>query len=83
MKRAKKKSARARKSAKPKAVRVSREDAELGAVMDASAKSLGLKIEKSWRPQVLANLKVTMQHAARITEFALPEDIEPAPVFKA
>ena len=30
-----------------------------------------------------ANLEVTLTHARTVAEFALPDDAEPAPVFKA
>lgn len=83
MKRARKKPAAAKKARKGTKLRVSRADAELMSVIAASAKVLRLNIKKGWQPQVLANLKVTLQHAARVAEFRLPEDIEPAPVFKA
>jgi len=83
MKRSGKKSGAAKKAAKAGAPRVSSDDIELMFILDASEKMLRLNIKKSWYPQVLANLKVTLQHAARVTEFKLPEDIEPAPVFKA
>jgi hypothetical protein len=32
---------------------------------------------------VRANLDVTLKHAAFVAEFELPDDAEPAPVFKA
>ena len=34
-------------------------------------------------PAVKANLEVTLKHAAIVAEFKLPDDAEPAPVFKA
>jgi hypothetical protein len=32
---------------------------------------------------VKANLEVTLRHADMVAEFGLPDDAEPAPVFKA
>jgi hypothetical protein len=49
----------------------------------AGAAALDLTIEPEWRPAVRAHLEVTLRHAALVTEFALPDDIEPAPVFEA
>ena len=46
--------------------------------------ALGLPIEPDWKPAVRANLDVTFKLAALVAdEFALPDDAEPAPVFKA
>lgn len=80
-KRASKKTFRAAK--KPKAVRkTSASDKALDAVIDACAPALGLRIEKAWRPAIRANLDVTFKHAARLMEFSLPDDIEPAAVYR-
>lgn len=49
----------------------------------AAAEALGLPLEESWKPAVKGNLQVTLAHAAAVAEFALPDDAEPAPVFRA
>ncbi|MCF8478718.1 MAG: DUF4089 domain-containing protein [Pseudolabrys sp.] len=49
----------------------------------AAAAALDLPLDPAWQPAVKANLEVTLKHAALVTEFALPDDAEPAPVFKA
>jgi len=49
----------------------------------AGARSLDLKIDKVWMPAVRGHLQVTLRHGALVAEFALPDDAEPAPVFKA
>ena len=49
----------------------------------ASARALDLKIDKAWMPAVRGNLAVTLRLAALVSAFALPDDAEPAPVFKA
>jgi hypothetical protein len=49
----------------------------------AGARALGLKIDKSWMPAVRGHLQVTLRHGALVAGFALPDDAEPAPVFKA
>jgi hypothetical protein len=49
----------------------------------AAAQSLGLTIEGAWMPTVRSNLELTLRLGALVTEFALPDDAEPAPVFEA
>jgi hypothetical protein len=49
----------------------------------AGASALDLKIDKSWMPAVRMHLQVTLRHGALVSAFALPDDTEPAPIFKA
>ncbi len=56
---------------------------KLDAFIDAGVRALDLKIDKSWLPAIGTHLKVTLAHGARVAAFALPDDTEPAPVFKA
>ena len=49
----------------------------------AGAAALDLTIAPEWLPAVRTNLEVTLRQAALVAEFALPDDIEPAPVFEA
>ena len=49
----------------------------------ASARALDLKIDKAWMPAVRGNLAVTLRLAALVSSFTLPDDADPAPVFKA
>ena len=49
----------------------------------AGARALDLKIDKAWMPTVRGHLQVTLRHGALVAAFALPDDAEPAPVFKA
>ncbi len=51
--------------------------------ISAAAVALRLPIDPAWLPAVKANLDVTLKHAALVGEFALPDDAEPAPIFKA
>jgi len=55
----------------------------LNAFIDAAATALALPVEKAWKSAIAANLRVTLEHAASVEAFALPEDADPAPVFKA
>ena len=49
----------------------------------AGARALRLAIDKAWMPAVRNHLEVTLRHGALVAAFALPDDAEPAPVFKA
>ena len=49
----------------------------------AGTHALGLKVEKSWMSAVRANLRVTLDQTAMVAAFPLPDDAEPAPVFRA
>jgi len=51
-------------------------------VIAAAARSLGLTIEQAWLPAVRANLKLTLALGLQAGEFALPDEAEPAPVFR-
>ena len=52
-------------------------------LIDASARTLQLPLDPAWKPAVKANLETTLKHAALVTEFELPDAVEPAPVFRA
>jgi 1-carboxybiuret hydrolase subunit AtzG-like len=49
----------------------------------AAAAVLDLPLKPEWQSAIKANLTVTLKHAAHVAEFALPDEAEPAPVFKA
>jgi hypothetical protein len=51
--------------------------------IDAAARMLDLPLEPEWRAAVKANLQVTLRQGALVAEFALPDDAEPASVFRA
>ena len=55
----------------------------LDAYIDAAAQALGIPIQPEWKPAVRANLEVTFRLAAVVGEKELPDDAEPAPVFRA
>jgi hypothetical protein len=78
--------ARSVKKAPAKPIRMKRKPAAsnpLDALVDASARALGLPLEPAWRPMVKGNLDVALHLAALFMEFPLPDDAEPAPVFVA
>jgi len=49
----------------------------------AAAAALDLPLQPEWRQAVKSNLVVTLNHAALVAEFALGDEAEPAPVFRA
>lgn len=55
----------------------------LDRMIDAAAPILGLAISEAWRPAVRANLAVSLSFARVVDQFVLPDEIEPANVFKA
>lgn len=56
---------------------------KLDAFIDAAAAALDLPLDPAWKPAVKTNLAVTLGHAASVAEFALPDEAEPAPIYKA
>jgi len=63
--------------------RAKAEAAPLDDFILSGANALGLAIDKAWMPAVRSHLEVTLRHGASVTAFALPDEAEPAPVFKA
>ena len=55
----------------------------LDSYIDAAAQALGIPIDPAWKPAIRGNLDVTFKFAALVGEKELPDDAEPAPVFKA
>ena len=49
----------------------------------ASAQALALPIDPAWHASIRFNLQLILAHAARVDEFLLPDETEPAPVFRA
>ncbi|MGZ5866017.1 MAG: DUF4089 domain-containing protein, partial [Xanthobacteraceae bacterium] len=65
---------RRNKNIKPKSPRHD----PLDSFITAAALALDLPTEKSWLPAIKANLRITLQLAATVTAFDLPESAEPA-----
>jgi hypothetical protein len=55
----------------------------LDELITAAAAALALTIEPAWTPAVRQHLEVTLRFARLVEEFDLPDDAEPAPVFRA
>ena len=51
--------------------------------IDAVAKALKLPIAEAWKPAVKANLEVSLKLAGLVDEFVLPDETEPASIFRA
>jgi hypothetical protein len=49
----------------------------------AAAAVLALPLDPAWRPAVRMHLDITLRLAGLVAEFELPDDAEPAPVFRA
>ena len=52
------------------------------AYVDAAAALIGLPIDPAHRPGVVLNLERIAQMAALVMDFPLPDETEPAPVFR-
>lgn len=59
------------------------DDKTLDAFIVAGAKAMGIPLEPAWMPAIRANLGVTLAHGATVGGFPLPDEAEPAPVFRA
>jgi hypothetical protein len=61
--------------------RVTEKYDSLDDVIGETARSLGIKIDKTWKAAIRANLQVTLRHGAFVTALVLDDEAEPAPVF--
>jgi 1-carboxybiuret hydrolase subunit AtzG-like protein len=76
------KAKKAPKAKSPKAKSPARR-ARAQTVDAASAGALRLPIDPAWRPAVRTHILLLLKHAALVEEFPLPDEAEPAPVFRA
>ena len=53
-----------------------------GPPVEALAAAVGLAIDPAWRPAVAEYLAELLEAAALLDAFPLPEDVEPAPIFR-
>lgn len=58
-------------------------DADLDAMIASGSSVLGITVDPAWRESVRANLAVTLRLAGLVDAFPLPDDLDPAPVFRA
>jgi hypothetical protein len=55
----------------------------LSGYVDAAIGALALRVDPRWTPMIAVHLQVILQQAALVSAFTLPDDAEPAPIFKA
>lgn len=58
-------------------------DDTLDRLIDAAAATLGIALDPEWKPAIRMNLETTLKLAALVDEFALPDEAEPAPTYRA
>ena len=56
---------------------------DLDEFIAASARVLALPVDLAWYPTIRFNLEVTFRLATLVADFPIPDDAEPAPVFRA
>lgn len=56
---------------------------DLDAWLDGSAPLLGIAVAAEWRDAVRLHLRITRDLAQGVMEFELPDETDPAPVFRA
>lgn len=54
---------------------------DLGAFLDSGLRLAGLPLEPELRPRVLMHLSTALAMAGLVTDFPLPDEAEPAPVY--
>jgi len=59
------------------------EDEGLDALIDAGTALLGITVAPEWREQIRLHLEIPLRHAAQVAAFPLPDETDPAPVFRA
>jgi Protein of unknown function (DUF4089) len=59
------------------------DEAALDALIDAGTTVVGIEMKPEWRHAVRMHLAISLGHAATVMEAPLPDDLDPAPVFRA
>jgi hypothetical protein len=59
------------------------DDDSADAIVNSVAPTLGIAIDPAWRDAVVTHLKATGDAARLVLDFTLPDELEPAPVFRA
>jgi Protein of unknown function (DUF4089) len=54
-----------------------------GALVAAASEALAMPVAASWRAGIAFNLQLLFKHAVLIDQFPLPDETEPAAVFRA
>jgi 1-carboxybiuret hydrolase subunit AtzG-like len=56
---------------------------DLDAMIDAASALLGIAVAPEWREAIRLHLAISLGHAHAVADFALPDEADPAPVFRA
>jgi hypothetical protein len=59
------------------------EEVALDALIESGTSALGIEVKPEWLPAVRMHLAISLGHAAKVLETQLPDDLDPAPVFRA
>jgi Protein of unknown function (DUF4089) len=51
--------------------------------IDTLSEALRIPVRADWKAEVKTQLQVILRHGSLVTEFPLPDDIEPAPIYEA
>ena len=59
------------------------DDTALDALIDAGTDLLRINVKPEWRAAVRMHLAISLGHAATVLKAELPDELDPAPVFRA
>lgn len=59
------------------------DESQFDALIDAGTALLGITVEPAWRAAIRLHLGISLTHAAAVLDFPLPDEADPAPVFRA
>lgn len=57
-------------------------DGDLNAMIETGARVLGLPVQPEWQAAIRAHLATNLRLAALVAEFELPDELDPAPVYR-
>ena len=55
----------------------------LDEMIESGAMALGIPLKAEWKAEIKIQLQVSLRHGSLVAAFPLPDESEPAPVFKA
>jgi hypothetical protein len=59
------------------------DETALDALIDAGTAVVGIEINQEWRQAIRMHLAISLGHAIAVMEAKLPDELDPAPVFRA
>jgi hypothetical protein len=57
-------------------------DSELDALIDIGTGLLEIPVQPEWRAAIRLHLGITFGHARNLMDFPLPDEFDPAPVYR-